>query len=308
MYSDKIDCFLKAENIKKLTEDDIDNLCELISIDKLRNGVIKYYKNSSTKGKKYGKGDKAWNKVDHVNPSGGFILAFFNYKLLKEDPIDDLVLEILNEKYLKTILGKVDYTNPTIEKIVEAIDKNENYKDYDRCLLKRVIGDDVSEEDFKKAKDDLPKPNDEKVTVTIVKKKAKMEDLNDEAKINQLNKQIEDLKSQNTALKTRNKELEKAVEEEKENTSDLKKQLKEKEKEYSECNKEYVGLKQKLNLLLKKEKVQINYENGDFDKENLMNLQKAIEDGFKAKDYKALQKIMVKTYVILGVFDGGKKK
>lgn len=308
MYSDKIDCFLKAENIKKLTEDDIENLCELISIDKLRNGVIKYYKNPSTKGKKYGKGDKAWNKVDHDNPSSGFVKAFFVYKLLKEDPIDALVVETLNEKYLKTILGKADYTNPTIEKIIEAIDKNENYKDYDKCLLKKVIGDDVSDEEFEKVKQDLPKPSEDKAPVTIVKKKVKLEDLNDDAKIEQLNKQIEALKAQNSALKTKNKDLEKELEAEKTRTSDLKRDLKEKEKAYNECNKEYVGLKQKLNLLLKKEKVQINYENGDFDKENLLNLQKAIEDGFKAKDYKALQKIMVKTYVILGVFDGGKKK
>ncbi len=308
MYSDKIDCFLKAENIKKLTEDDIENLCELISIDKLRNGVIKYYKNPSTKGKKYGKGDKAWNKVDHDNPSSGFVKAFFAYKLLKEDPIDALVVETLNEKYLKTILGKADYTNPTIEKIIEAIDKNENYKDYDKCLLKKVIGDDVSDEEFEKVKQDLPKPVEDKAPVTIVKKKVKLEDLNDDAKIDQLNKQIEDLKAQNTLLKTKNKNLEKELEAEKTRTSDLKRDVKEKEKAYNECNKEYVGLKQKLNLLLKKEKVQINYENGDFDKENLLNLQKAIEDGFKAKDYKALQKIMVKTYVILGVFDGGKKK
>ncbi len=309
MYSDNIDCLLNAENIRKLKEDDIDRLCELISVDKLRNCVVEYHKDPTTKKKKYGKDDKSWKKVNNEKPDSGFILLFFEYKLLKEDPIDELVLKALNEKFLKTILGKNDYKNPSIEKIVSAIDSNENYTEYDKCLLKKVISEEVSDEDFEKAKSDNPKPGKKGVTLNVVTKKAViLDELSDEDKIKELQKKVDELNGQVNNLKTTNKDLQNQLDKEKGNTEQLRKEAKEKEKDYNKCRKDYEELKKKLDLVMNKEKVHIDYENGDFDKANLMNLQKAIEDGFKAKDYKALQKIMVKTYVILGVFDGGKKK
>lgn len=309
MFSDNIDCLLNAENIKKLKEEDVERVCDLISVDKLRNCVLQYHKDPNTKKKRYGKDDKIWKKVNNEKPDRGFILGFFCYKLLKEDPIDELVLNALNEKYLKTILGKNDYTNPSFEKIISVIDSNEKYNEYDKLLLKTVVGEYVSDEDFEKAKSVAPKPNKKDVTVNVITKKAViMDELDDDKKIETLQEKVKELEAQITTLKGNNKDLKSQLDKEKDNTDSFKKQLKDKTKDYDKCKKDYEELKKKLDLVMKKENVHIEYEKGDFDKENLMKLQKAIEDGFKAKDYKALQKIMVKTYVILGVFDGGKKK
>lgn len=309
MYSNEIDCFLKAENIKKLKAEDIVNLCELISVDKLRNCVVDYRKDPSTKKKRYGKDSKEWKSVNKDKPDSEFICNFFVDKLLKEDPIDNLVLDALNEKYLKTILGKTDYKNPTIEKIIQAIDNNEKYKAYDQILLKKVIGEDVADEEFEKAKSESSKPKKNIVSVKMIRKKTvDIDSLEDSEKVNTLKAKNEESENKITTLKNEKKKLQSDLEDANEKLKDLRKALKDNELLYNECRKNYEELKKKLDLIMKKEKVHIEYENGDFDKANLENLQKAINDGFKAKDYKALQKIMVKTYVILGIFDGGQKK
>ncbi len=309
MYSNKIDCLLKAENIKKLKAEDIVNLCELISVDKLRNCVVDYRKDPSTKKKRYGKDSKEWKSVNNDKPESGFICNFFVDKLLKEDPIDDLVLNALNEKYLKTILGKTDYKNPTIEKIIQAIDNNEKYKTYDQILLKKVIGEDVADEEFEKAKSESAKPKENIVSLKMIRKKTvDIDSPDDSEKVKKLKAENEELENKITTLKNEKKKLQSDLNDANEELKDLRKTLKDNESLYSECRKNYEELKKKLDLIMKKEKVHIDYENGDFDKANLEKLQKAIDDGFKAKDYKALQKIMVKTYVILGIFDGGQKK
>lgn len=293
--------FLDENSIKKLDEADLIALCELISYEKLKNIVIDYHKSSASKGKSFGKDDKRmWKNINNSDPGSHFIYEFFIQKLLKEDKIDKKILEDFETKYLKAVVGKEEYKTATREKVEEAINNNKDYSDYERNLLRMVIGDDVSLDDIK---DQTMKPAIPQNVIQPVKVKETTIKKEENKSSKGKDPSLEKIKE----LQLRNKKLQDDLTKVKKDYDNKKEECKAKEKELKAVTEQYSSLKKKLENLLSKEKVELDLENKDFDKDNLPKILQAIEEGYKAKDYKAMEKLFVKAYIILGVVDGGKR-
>lgn len=304
--------YLNKDEIKSLEINEIDELCRIAGIKKLKNIVVDYRKDSNTRGRPYGKGSKEWKNIDNDNPNKGFIEQFFEYKFLKEDSIDEQLLGQFENKLLKTLLGKTEYENASEEKITVALN---GWEQDERNLLLRVFGYEVEEMQEEETEQML----DLEETVSKPVEKEKQEQLStissiqkkiDEAVAKtkkQDKKEYDSLKKKYDALLAKNEKLT----EEKRKLSALNEDLIEKVNDLSAQNTLIAlhnsNIKTRLAGILKMEEKDIKEEELCLEKDNVFELLSLIKDEILREHIEEAKEILVRAYITIGLLAKGQK-
>lgn len=297
--------YLAENNIRKLTEDDLSVLFYIITFEKLQNVATDYRKNPESKGKPYGKGDRIWHSVDNDRPDSGFVRKFLIQKLQKDEPIEECVLQAFESKFLKAILGKKDFQNATPEMIEKAIN-SDKYNDYQKNIMKRLLGEDIDPEEFEQSKQNGgKKPVSRRTVLQLELSKRVRTEKDNKAEWKNLEKEKSEAEEKNKELQKKLKMVKSELEKKGKEYQELSKSYKNLEKENEEIKAKYDGMMKRLQFLLTEEGVSFSEE--DFEKESLSSLRRALEDAFQASEQEKLKRLFVKAYILLSMNKGGKE-
>ncbi len=305
--------YLNKQNLASLSEEEIERLCTIASIERVKNILIDYYGDESTRKKHYGKGSKEWNNKDRKNPPSSFVKSFFVYLFTKEENVPERYYQQFEEKLLKTIVGKENYQNPSIEMIHSAIDEDTKYsRRENKAILYKAFGFELEKEEPLPDEDATEgEAKEEEKPKFVLPKISKKDDV--ETRINQaVSKQAKEDKKNYDDLKKKYDTSENKLKKSQEDLSILKESCSQLKKERDGFEKKNIENEEKLSSILKKLNTLSKRKMADIDKNTLLVeqsnaleiLQLAIDE-LKKSHYDLSMDLLVKAYVILGLLEKG---
>lgn len=304
--------YLNKENLASLSDEEIERLCTIASIERLKNIAIDYYADESTRRKRFGKGSKEWNNKDRRNPPASFVKSFFVFLFTKEENVPEKYYQQFEEKLLKSIVGKESYQNATAEMIHSAIDEDKKYSQREnKAILYKAFGFELEEEEPLPVEEDAEEEAEEKKTKFGLPRIPKKDDV--ETRINQaVSKQAKEDKKNYDDLKkkydTSENKLKKAQDELsvlKDSYSQLKKERDGLEKKNSENEEKLSSILKKLNALSKRKMADIDKNTLLVEQSNALEILQLASDELKKSHYDLSMDQLVKAYVILGLLEKG---
>ncbi len=305
--------YLNKENLSSMSEAEIERLCTIASVERLKNILIDYYGDESTRRKHYGKGSKEWNNKDKKNPPASFVKSFFVFLFTKEENVPEKYYQLFEEKLLKTIVGKEKYQNASAEMIHSSIDEDEKYSQRDyKAILYKAFGFELEkEEDLPVEEADEEEEKEEMKTKFSLPKISKKDDV--ETRINQAvskqakedKKNYDDLKKKYDASENKLKKAQEDLSVLKNSYSTLKKERDGFEKKNAENEEKLSSILKKLNTLSKRKMADLDKNTLLVEQSNAVEILQLAIDELKKSHYSLSMDQIVKAYVILGLLEKG---
>ncbi len=305
--------YLNKQNLASLSEEEIERLCTIASIERVKNILIDYYGDEATRKKHYGKGSKEWNNKDRKNPPSSFVKSFFVYLFTKEENVSERYYQQFEEKLLKTIVGKEKYQNATVEMIHSAIDEDKKYSQREnKAILYKAFGFELEEEEpLEEEETSKEEESQETKTKFALPKISKRDDV--ETRINQAvskqakedKKNYDDLKKKYDASENKLKKSQDDLSVLKNSYSQLKKERDGLEKKNSENEEKLSSILKKLNTLSKRKMADIDKNTLLVEQSNALEILQMANDELKRSHYDLAMDQLVKAYVIIGLLEKG---
>lgn len=304
--------YLNKENLASLSDEEIERLCTIASIERLKNIAIDYYADESTRRKRFGKGSKEWNNKDRRNPPASFVKSFFVFLFTKEENVPEKYYQQFEEKLLKSIVGKESYQNATAEMIHSAIDEDKKYGQREnKAILYKAFGFELEEEEPLPVEEPVEEEIEEKKTKIGLPKIPKRDDV--ETRINQAvskqakedKKNFDDLKKKYDTSENKLKKTQDELSVLKDSYSQLKKERDGLEKMNSENEEKLSSILKKLNTLSKRKMADIDKNTLLVEQSNALEILQLASDELKKSHYDLTMDQLVKAYVILGLLEKG---
>lgn len=304
--------YLNKENLASLSDEEIERLCTIASIERLKNIAIDYYADESTRRKRFGKGSKEWNNKDRRNPPASFVKSFFVFLFTKEENVPEKYYQQFEEKLLKSIVGKESYQNATAEMIHSAIDEDKKYSQREnKAILYKAFGFELEEEEPLPVEEDAEEEAEEKKTKFGLPRIPKKDDV--ETRINQAvskqakedKKNYDDLKKKYDTSENKLKKTQDELSVLKDSYSQLKKERDGLEKKNSENEEKLSSILKKLNALSKRKMADIDKNTLLVEQSNALEILQLASDELKKSHFDLSMDQLVKAYVILGLLEKG---